>query len=43
MVQAFLGAIGFIKAQEIIKGTVDNNWRPSNIFEFTYTNHGAEI
>ena len=36
MVQAFLRTIGFIKAQEIIKGTVDNNWGPSNIFEFTF-------
>lgn len=31
MVQAFLGTIGFIKAQEIIKGTVDDNWGPGNV------------
>lgn len=39
----YLGLLGYIKGQEIIKGTVDNNWGPSDIFEFTYTNHGAEI
>ena len=28
MTNGFLGTIGFIKSQEMIKGTVDNNWAP---------------
>lgn len=39
----YLGLFGYIKAHEMIKGTVDDNWGPSNTFEFTYTNNGAII
>lgn len=31
MSQGFIGTIGFIKGQEIIKGTVDNSWGPGEV------------